>query len=464
MSCMINTISELPSHPDSINLEPDLSRAHEVFERLAEGYGKMFVVQFAGNPMVVVADAKALNFILCKRPELFAPYRNNSRILEAIRSDGIETADDQEWRQQRELIARSMESKYLAQYFEIIKEVTEAFSQRWLDCAERLSESGFEAEIFGFSASVFTTIMFGDLTDLPPGEREDANSLLLNLAAVLGERIDELLPQMQLEKFSENKDFEEEISHIVRVIEKLIGHTEKSLARNDGVDTPQNLLQVLVETSNAMGLNAGQLKLTENILQILLASEPTTADTLIRVLHYLAGNPEVQTAIRNEVDAVLQKRGMIENLKDLKKLKCVDAAIAETMRIASVSRLVLVQAKTDLILEDVEIARGTPLVLLTAYCGLENENFHQAAVFDHQRWHGASRADTEPHNVKAALGFGAGPRSCPGRGLAMLVMKAAVAMICGNFQICQNREKTAPDALNSEERPLSPGLRLNVLD
>lgn len=462
MSCIINTIFELPSHPDPVMMDPDLNRAHEIFEGLAARYGKMFVVQFAGQPMVVVADAKPLNFILCKRPELFGPYRKNSGILQAIRSDGIETADDNDWRLQRELIATSMESSYLAEYFETVKEVTEALRQRWLGYGEHLSESDFEAEIFGFSASIFTMIMFGDMSYLPRDEKEAAGSLLINLAAVLGGRIDELLPQMHLENFSENKDFEVEIKNIVGIVENLIGYNKNLLARNDGGGAAKNLLQVLIGIMNAKGLSARQVKLTENVLQILLASEPTTADTLFRVLRYLAENPEVQTEIRNEVDAVSGKRGVIENIKDIKKLKFVDAAIMETMRIASVSRLVLVQAKTDLLLEEVEITGGTPLVLLTAYCGLEEENFHRADVFDYQRWHRDSRVDAEPHNGKAALGFGVGPRSCPGRGLAMLVMKTAVAMICGNFQIRLVGGKAAPDGIPSEGRPLPLGFTLEL--
>jgi cytochrome P450 len=464
MSCIINTISELPSHPDPVIMDPDLNQAHEIFEGLAARYGKMFVVQFAGQPMVVVADAKPLNFILCKRPELFGPYRRNSRILQAIRSDGIETADDNDWRLQRELIATSMESSCLAQYFETVRGVTEALRQRWLGYGELLSESDFEAEIFGFSASMFTTIMFGDMSYLPPDERETAGSLLLNLAAVLGGRIDELLPQMHLESYSGNKDFEVEIEKIVGTVENLIEYNKSLSDRNNGGGTTKNLLQVLIGIMDAKGLSARQVKLTENVLQILLASEPTTSDTLFRVLRYLAENPEVQTEIRNEVDAISGKRCVIEDIKDIKKLKCVDAAIMETMRIASVSRLVLVQAKTDLLLEELEIAGGTPLVLLTAYCGLEEENFHRAGVFDYQRWHRDSRADDEPHNGKAALGFGVGPRSCPGRGLAMLVMKTAVAMICGNFQIRLKGGKAAPDDLISESRPQSLGFRLELRD
>jgi len=455
----IKNISELPGHPDPVIMEPDLSRVHEIFEGLADRYGKIFTVQFANRPMVVVADAKPLNFILCKRPELFGPYRRNSRILEAIKADGIETADGHDWKRQREIIAVSMESSYLARYFKNIKAVTDDLKSRWVAYGDNLSQTDLEAEIFGFSISVFTAIMFGDMADMPPGEREIAGNLLFNLAAVLSGRIDALLPQMHLESFSEDKDFEEEIKGILSVIENLVVHNRNILAGNNGTGKAGNQLQVLIETMEEEGLDIHTVKLTENILQILLASEPTTADTLLRVLHYIAANPHVQKEIQDEVDALSGQCGVIEDIKDIKKLKCIDAVILETMRISSVSRLVLVEAKTDLLLEDIEVPSGTPLVLLIAYCGLDKENFHQAAVFDHQRWRNESRVESKPHNSKAALGFGAGPRSCPGRGLAMLVMKTVIAMICKNFQI-----RRIPGKPVSKDTPFPLGFTIEIRD
>lgn len=431
----IKKIADLPCYPEPIIMVPDLSRAHEIFEGLTDRYGKIFTVQFARRPMVVVADTKVLNFILCKRPELFGPYYRNSGILKAIKADGIETADGHDWKRQREIMAATMESNCLARYFENIKAITGDLINGWDAYGENLSRIDLEAEIFGFTISVFTSIMFGDMADIPPDEREIARSLLFNLVAVLGGRIDALLPQMHLDRFSEDKYFDEEIKKILNVIEKLVEHNRNLLAENKGSNKAGNQLQMLIETMEEKGLDSHAVRLSENILQILLASEPTTADTLLRVLHFIAANPHVQKEIQDEVDALSDQYGVIENIKDIKKLKCIDAVILETMRIASISRLVLVEAKMDLLLEDIEVPGGTPLVLLVAYCGLDEENFYQAADFDHQRWRRENKEGSGLHNSKAALGFGAGPRSCPGRGLAMLVMKTAIAMICKNFQI-----------------------------
>ncbi|MDO8844057.1 cytochrome P450 [Methylicorpusculum sp.] len=445
-------ISELPCHPDPVTMKPDLDRAHEIFEQLADQYGKIFMVQFANQPMVVVSDAKLINFVLCKRQELFGPYHRNSKILEAIKSDGIEAADDHDWKQQREIIAASMESSHLNRYFENIKAVTEDLKNRWIAYGENLSKTDLEAEIFGFSISVFTAIVFGDMADKPEDERETAKNLLHNLLVILSKRIDALLPQMHLESFTRDKDFDEQIKEVLIIIESLIAHNRNLLTDNNGTGKAANMLQVLIEIMEEKGVDIRNVKLIENILLILLASEPTTADTLLRVLHYIGANPQVQKEIQDEVDAILGKCDIIENIKDIKKLRCIDAVIYESMRMSPVARFVLVEAKVDLLLDDIEIPCGTPLVLLIAYCAMDEENFHQAATFEHRRWCSESKEDFS-HNNKAFLGFGAGPRSCPGRGLAMLVMKTVLAMICGNFQICLVSGKPVLDETVSKDKP-----------
>jgi cytochrome P450 len=369
--CIKKTISTLPGHPDPVILEPDFNRVHEIFEELAGRYGKLFTVQFANQPLVVIADAKPINFILRKRPDLFGPYRRKNSVLKTMKVDGIEAADGRDWKRQREIIAASMESSCLPRYFENIKTVTEDLKNRWFAYGENLPKTNLEAEIFGFSISVFTAIMFGDMADMPPGERETTGNLLHNLVAILSKRIDALLPQMHLESFSEDTDFDQRIKEIFSVIENIITHNRTQLTGNNGAGKAANMLQSLIETMEEKGLDICNAKLIENLLQIVLASEPTTADTLIRVLRCIAENPQVQTEIQDEVDAVLSNCGIIENIEDLKKIKCIDAVILEMMRISSVSRLVLVEAKTDLLLEDVEIPRGTPLVLLIAYCALD---------------------------------------------------------------------------------------------
>jgi cytochrome P450 len=71
-------------------------------------------------------------------------------------------------------------------------------------------------------------------------------------------------------------------------------------------------------------------------------------------------------------------------------------------------------------------------LLLTRHAAVQAVSFPRPAAFDPDRWlsenGGAGRS-------KGFLSFGAGPRFCPGRNLAFLEAKAALATLVRNFEI-----------------------------
>ena len=83
--------------------------------------------------------------------------------------------------------------------------------------------------------------------------------------------------------------------------------------------------------------------------------------------------------------------------------------------------------------------------------GLQDAHFASADQFRPERWleaataKDASVADAAAataHDPKAFLPFGAGPRFCPGRQLAMVEIKTVMAMLCASFDIekCETAE------------------------
>ena len=62
-----------------------------------------------------------------------------------------------------------------------------------------------------------------------------------------------------------------------------------------------------------------------------------------------------------------------------------------------------------------------------------DEHFTQGGEFIPERWLGGS--DLPLHNTDVFRTFGAGPRFCPGKTLALHEMKMALSMIAKNFDI-----------------------------
>lgn len=120
------------------------------------------------------------------------------------------------------------------------------------------------------------------------------------------------------------------------------------------------------------------------------------------------------------------------------RLSYIEAALQETMRLKSVVPLLVLEANSDTQLDGMAIEKGTTLMLLTRYPGLQEKNFADANLFKPERWLESTPRPGCPHNRSASIPFGAGPRFCAARSLAMLKMKMAAAMLCKNFTVTRH--------------------------
>jgi cytochrome P450 len=108
----------------------------------------------------------------------------------------------------------------------------------------------------------------------------------------------------------------------------------------------------------------------------------------------------------------------------------------------------------------IEVPKGTVIMCLMRAGTSDERRFADAQVFAPERWLSGAAANS-PKRV--AMPFGAGPRLCPGRYLAMLEMKMVAAMLLSRFEI---EAVTTPDGGEAREHlafTMHPvGLRLKL--
>jgi cytochrome P450 len=79
------------------------------------------------------------------------------------------------------------------------------------------------------------------------------------------------------------------------------------------------------------------------------------------------------------------------------------------------------------------VPRGSVIWCVLRHDSLDERHFRNAHAFEPERW---LATDAEASASKrVALPFGSGPRICPGRYLALLEMKLALAMLLAGFDI-----------------------------
>jgi cytochrome P450 len=94
------------------------------------------------------------------------------------------------------------------------------------------------------------------------------------------------------------------------------------------------------------------------------------------------------------------------------------------------------QALRDTTLGDVHVPTGMVIIGLMRRDAVSERHVPRAAAFDPERWLGESGPSHQASSAKRiSMPFGAGPRICPGRYLAMLEMKMAMATLLSRFDI-----------------------------
>jgi cytochrome P450 len=134
-------------------------------------------------------------------------------------------------------------------------------------------------------------------------------------------------------------------------------------------------------------------------------------------------------------------------LEQVGQLDYIEACAHEAMRLKPVAPQNSMQALRDTTLGDVLVREGQIVICLMRRDSVSERYIPKAAAFEPERWLADSaavsggRAGTDAV-AKAAgaakrisMPFGAGPRICPGRYLALLEMKMAMATLLKDFDI-----------------------------
>jgi len=172
------------------------------------------------------------------------------------------------------------------------------------------------------------------------------------------------------------------------------------------------------------------LMLRDEIVTLLIAGFDTTARTLSWVFHVLNENPEIEKKFHAELNEVLGGRAPV--FDDIAKLTYTNKVVNETMRLYPPNPTIGRIAIDDDEVGGYHIPAGS-VITLSSYLAQRNPEF----------WENPELADPErfsPENIAAQarfayFPFGGGIRQCIGKGMAMMTIPMAVAMIAQEYKL-----------------------------
>jgi len=106
----------------------------------------------------------------------------------------------------------------------------------------------------------------------------------------------------------------------------------------------------------------------------------------------------------------------------------------ETMRLKPVAPQLPLQALKDTVVGDVAVPAGTVVISLMRHDSIDDAYVPEAASFRPERWLGEQGLSAGSAK-RISMPFGAGPRICPGRYLALQEMKMVLLTLLNRFDI-----------------------------
>ena len=412
-----------------------LSTLHQYLEHQARTYGDVFRIRMGPGKFTAVANPDLVQQILKARPYSFRRMRKMDHILRQEGVHGLFNAEGDDWKVHRRIINKGLNIRHQKQYFtSIIKSVERLFRKMNLAASNNLPYA-VQDDLKRFTVDVTTSLAFGFEMNTLEQKGGVIQTHMEKIFPMIFKRINDPIPLHKFFKTKSDKAYDRAFKEIEKQVEIYIESGKQRLKddpkRNDA---PQDILEALLTASlEEEAISNKEIK--GNLLTLLLAGEDTTAHSLAWALYWLCQYPEIQDKLQREADSVLGNEAYLTTYDAHEALTYTSAVIHETLRLKSVAPLLLLEPLEDVEISEYFFRKGAKMILLTRYGALLEDNFTDSKTFQPERWLDTKESRCPVHNLTAIMPFGAGPRMCPGKHLALLEMKLVLSMIARNFTV-----------------------------
>jgi cytochrome P450 len=408
----------------------DFKRLHQTLEKWARRYGPVYRVKVPNGPFMVVADPDLIGKVLRERPDTF----RRPAVLAAVAAElgampGLFDSEGAAWRDQRRMVMQAFAPHAVKSYFPALVHVAQRLQRRWENAAAAGQAIDLGGDLRLYSVDIVAGLAFGtDVNTLETGD----NVIQRNLDEILpgvARRTLMPFPYWRYVKLPADRRLERSIAVIRDAVVDLVNQAKQRM-RSDptrAVDPP-NMLEAMLAAAAQGGSGVTEAEVAGNVTTMLLAGEDTTANSLAWLIWLLVRHPDALRRARDEVLRCVPSLPAL-TIEQVDGLDFLEACTHESMRLKPAAPFISVEALQDTVVDDVAIGKGTIVLCLMRDTSPDNTRFENAAQFDPDRWL------RDAVNRKASMPFGAGPRICPGRYLALLEIKVAMAMLLARFDI-----------------------------
>jgi cytochrome P450 len=439
------------------------TRAHLDVERWCRKYGRLFRMRFGPIKVLVVADHEAIGAILRDRPAGFRRPSGTAEVAHEMGGiPGVFLAEGDEWRRQRRMVMPGLAPVAVKTYFPTLLKVAARLRRRWENAARLRTPIDLSGDLKRYTVDVIAGLAFG--TDVNTLE-SDADVIQQHMDIVMAgvaRRSLSLIPYWRYVKLPVDRQLDRSVAALSAAADDFIAKARKRMEVDPSLRAqPRNLLEAMIAAADEPDSGVSDSTVAGNVSTMLLAGEDTTANTLAWMLYLLSRHPDALKRAQNEVLNVAPDSSVF-TIEQMDALDYVDACAQEAMRLKPVAPFMPLEALRDTVVSDVHVPAGTIVWCVLRHDGVDERYFPRADAFDPERWLNANAEGTGT-DKRVTMPFGGGPRTCPGRYLALLEIKIAMAVLLGSFDIEAVETPDGKEATELMAFVMSPiGLKMRI--
>jgi len=384
-------------------------------------YGDVFVLPTPKGDIHFFAHPRDVEFVLTHTGKLFG-RSERAKSYRPIFGDGRFLSEGAEWARQRRLLQPSFHGQQINAFFGEFSNATEEMLDRWERFAANDEQFDLVREIMALTLEIIVRTMFSEKN------RDDGRIVAENFTVLL-EHIDKewmrWFPRTSLFRSQNSLRFDVALATLNEVVFRIIRHGRR---RGKG---ERDLLSALISAVDQdTGKPLGEHELRDQVMSILLAGHETTANALCWTYYLLAQNGAVEQQMFSEVENVIGFRKMA--LADCAVLPLTRMIFEESMRLFPPGWAITRRVSEDTCVADCKVAKNSTIMLSPYITHRHPVFWDKPEIFEPMRFAGG-RSDTR-HRF-AYLPFSGGPRSCIGKGFALLEAQTILTMIAQRFQV-----------------------------
>ena len=417
------------------------SRFHRQLESWHRQYGDCFRLKMGPRLYLAVGDPTAIAAALRDRP--FGLVRTDRLVsnAEEMGFDGIISVSGEPWQRQRPMVMAAFAPGQIRNYFPTLVRVTQRLAARWEGAAAAQREIVLASDLMRYTVDVIAGLSLG--ADINSLEQDDIGlqRQLGSVAPALTRRLAAPFAYWRWLRLPSDRQLDRDLAAVHSAVRGFIVDARNRLqADASRRASPANLLEAMLVARDDPASTLSDRDVAGNVLTLLLGGQDTSAQTLQWMLYLLSRHPAALSRATAEARAVCES-GLPERFEQTEALDFIEACCHEALRLKPAGPLNVAKASQDMVVAGVQVPAGCGLIFSIRPGATDPRNFPNPLQFDPTRWlegeavgGGAAKRFSMP--------FGAGPRMCPGRYLALLEIKMVVAMLLASFDI---EALTTPD-------------------